>query len=272
MPELPYRAVQYVDAIPSGVEDELVEEQALEISINGQPYTLTMRTPGDDRFLVAGLLFTERIIEHSEDLLHYDGRACQTDLHRSYGDVHLKTKLAERARLSGRSMLSSSSCGMCGKTDAGGMHFPQVAISHELKLDIAWLEEMQRQVSQEQALFRVTGGCHAAAAFTIGGRLLCVMEDIGRHNAVDKVIGYLLLNGLLDQANLIHVSGRVSYEIVAKLHAAKIPFLVSVSAPSTLAVDVCEKMGMTLISFCRGNRATVYTHNEAVVGAAPILR
>lgn len=261
-----YRAVQYVDAVPSDVEDELAVEQLLQIGINGRPYSLTMRTPGDDRSLVAGLLFTERVIDGRDDLLLYDERVCTESPHRSFGDVHLRAELAERAWVAGRSTIAGSSCGLCGKTDSDALVLPDEPLAHEHKLDIGWLIEMQRVVAERQALFQSTGGVHAAAAFTGDGQLLCLMEDIGRHNAVDKVVGHLLLGDLLDQAALVSVSGRVSYEIVAKVYRAAVPFLVSVSAPSTLAVDVCDKMGLTLISFCRGNRATVYTHHEAVRG------
>ena len=267
-----HRAVQYVDALPSEVEDELAVEQLLQVSINGKPYSLTMRTPGADRFLVAGLLLTEHIIGRKDDLLLYDERVCTDSAHRSFGDVHLPVELAERAASAGRSTVAAASCGMCGKTDSGALFVPAEPLSHDLSLDIAWLEEMQSIVADRQALFQSTGGVHAAAAFTIRGELLCLMEDIGRHNAVDKVIGYLLMNDLLDQAHLMSVSGRVSYEIVAKVHTAGLPFLVSVSAPSSMAVDLCDNMGITLISFCRGNRATVYTHNESVAGRVPASR
>jgi FdhD protein len=257
--------------VPSEVADELADEQMLQISINGRPYSLTMRTPGDDRFLVAGLLFSERIIDGSDDLLFYDERVCTESPHRSFGDVHLPEQLAQRAEAAGRSTLAGSSCGLCGKTDSDSLHTPSQPLAHDRKLDIGWLVEMQQVVAEQQQLFQSTGGCHAAAAFTTDGELLCAMEDIGRHNAVDKVVGYLLLNDLLPRADVMSVSGRVSYEIVSKVHAAGIPFLVSVSAPSSLAVDICNQVGITLVSFCRGNRATVYTHNEAVTGRSPVV-
>lgn len=268
-----YKAIQYVDAMPVSVEDALVEEEALQIRINDKPYTLTMRTPGDDSSLVAGLLYTEQVIRQRSEILDYSEQPCAVGGHSSTSSVTIPTELAEKlnlsdSELSERSLPSSSSCGMCGKTDDSGMKYPSIPLLHNHQLEIAWLEEMQHLVADQQALFHKTGGCHAAAAFSIDGRLLCVMEDIGRHNAVDKVIGRLLLDDQLADAALISVSGRVSYEIVAKLHTAGIPYLVSVSAPSTLAVQLCQQMGMTLISFCRGNKATVYSHNEAVVGAA----
>ncbi|MGI9455357.1 MAG: formate dehydrogenase accessory sulfurtransferase FdhD [Aeoliella sp.] len=263
-----FKAVQYVDALPAPVEDALVEEEALQIGLNRLPYTMTMRTPGNDECLTAGLLFTEHVIGRESDILSYEERPCEPEGHNSYADVVIPESLARRQNLGNRTILSSSSCGLCGKTDVSGMNFPQQPLDHNLRLDVLWLETMQQLVSDRQALFQATGGCHAAAAFSIGGDLLTLMEDVGRHNAVDKVIGYLLINGLLDRADLISVSGRVSYEIVAKLHTARIPFLVSVSAPSTLAVELCDKMGMTLISFCRGNKTTVYSHDESVIGAA----
>lgn len=265
---LQYRATQYVDGAPGDVEDALVEEQSLQIGINDRPFTLTMRTPGDDRCLVAGLLLTEKIISKRGDIVSFAERACKRASHLSYADVTLAEELAEHAELTKRSMISSASCGLCGKADEKGLNYPVEPLKHQLQLNIAQLALMQRVMARQQTLFQETGGCHAAAAFTIQGELLCVMEDIGRHNAVDKAIGYLLLSDRLQRADLISVSGRVSYEIVTKLHTAGIPFLASVSAPSSLAVDVCREMGITLLSFCRGNRATVYAHGHTVVGAS----
>ncbi len=226
-----------------------------------------MRTPGDDKYLAVGLLYTEDILQQKSDLLRYRERPCLAEGHFSVAELEIPDRLARRQKISARTLLASSSCGLCGKTDASGMNYPQEPLEHNLRFDISRLGDLLRQMQNRQPLFQATGGCHAAAAFTTEGKLLSAMEDIGRHNAVDKVIGYLLTHDLLDDATLILVSGRVSYEIVTKLYVAGIPFLASVSAPSTLAVELCNAMGMTLLSFCRGNKATVYSHDASIVGA-----
>ncbi len=261
------KAIKYVGGIPSVVEDSLVQEEALQIRINERPYTITMRTPGQDEYLSKGLLYTEHVIEHRHDITDYRETPSTNGTPCSSVDVTISRERLQKKYLYNRTLVSSSSCGMCGKTEMDDSDFPSQPLEQSPKLDICLLERMQQMMAAEQALFHETGGCHAAAAFTTAGKLLVVMEDIGRHNAVDKVIGYLLENELLDVADIMSVSGRVSYEIVTKAHAAQIPLITSVSAPSTLAVKLCDSMGMTLISFCRGNKATVYTHDSAVIGA-----
>lgn len=237
------------------VEDSLIVESPLQISLNGEPFTVTMRTPGDDVELTRGLLFTE-------DIAPRDVVLTMSHVKDDKGDVtamrcHLKHVPENK---SNRSIISASSCGLCGKTALTELEPIGTPMIPSSPFDINLLPVMFHQLQTQQENFKKSGGCHAAAAFDLEGNILNCYEDIGRHNAVDKVIGNLILTNRLDRAECLLVSGRVSYEIVSKAAKASIAYLVAVSAPSSLSVQMAEKMGMTLIAFCRDNRATVYTH------------
>jgi FdhD protein len=162
-----------------------------------------------------------------------------------------------------RNVISSSSCGLCGKTELDELGTADIKVSK--KLDIVLLEKMFDEVYQNQKIFKESGGSHAAGAFTIDGQLLKVQEDIGRHNAVDKVLGHLIQNDLMDQVACLTVSGRVSFEIISKAKEAGIPFLASVSSPSSLAITSAQEAGITLIGFCRQNKLTIYTNPNQVI-------
>ncbi|MGB5317270.1 MAG: formate dehydrogenase accessory sulfurtransferase FdhD, partial [Robiginitalea sp.] len=162
-----------------------------------------------------------------------------------------------------RSLLSVSSCGICGKTELGEQDFGS-AIESDISFSAELFSEMFRQMNQHQHDFMESGGTHAAALFDRTGRLIVAREDIGRHNAVDKAVGQLLLEGRLDQAKAMTVSGRISYEITIKAFRAGIPFLAAVSAPSSLAVDYAKEFGITLLGFCRDGRATCYSNPQRV--------
>ena len=159
-----------------------------------------------------------------------------------------------------RSLLSVSSCGICGKTSLEEIKNRDNKLDDENKIDINLIHQLFKQMQTQQHDFQQSGGTHAAAAFCINGKMLCSMEDIGRHNAVDKVIGKLIFENQLKEAKIITVSGRISYEIVIKCFKAGIPFLAAVSAPSSLAVDYAKELGITLFAFCRGSRATCYSN------------
>ena len=155
-----------------------------------------------------------------------------------------------------------SSCGICGKTELGDLAFIGKTIDDNDKIDIGLIHNMFSKMNAFQFDFRKSGGTHAAAAFTLKGDLLCAMEDIGRHNAVDKIVGKLINDKQLNDAKIITVSGRISYEIVIKCFKARIPFLAAVSAPSSLAVDYAKELGITLFAFCRDERATCYSNPQ----------
>lgn len=244
------------------VEDTLTIESALQIYLNGEPFTVTMRTPGHDLELTRGLLFTEGIAPwgNNPKMRYEQNENCEISA--IYCDLENALFFKNN-----RSLVSASSCGLCGKTELTGLNPGKIKLDASTSFDIGLLPAMFNMMRTRQENFNQSGGCHAAAAFDLEGNLLNCFEDIGRHNAVDKVIGDLILTNRLQQVKCLLVSGRVSYEIVSKAAKASITYLVAVSAPSSLSVEMAEKMGMTLIAFCRDNRATVYTHiNNVKVG------
>ena len=248
-----------MDAVSKTV-DSLPIEEALQININGKPFTVNMRTPGDDASLVRGLLHSEGIIldvNYLPDIIlkKEDNEGIVTSV-----DLSIPKEQLGEGYANSRSLLSVSSCGFCGRTELEDLSSMGQMIVDERKMDVYMLQEIFQKMNAFQYVFRQSGGTHAAAVFTIQGDMLCSMEDIGRHNAVDKVIGDLILSKKLDQASCLTVSGRVSYEIVIKCFKAGIPFLAAVSAASTLAVDYAKELGITLFAFCRDNRSTCYSH------------
>ena len=242
--------------------DSLTIEEALQININNKPFTVSMRTPGEDVSLVRGMLHSEGILKNtsfSPDVVirKENEKGIVTIVNVSIPESELGEGYSNS-----RSLLSVSSCGVCGKTELSDLTFLGKTIDDEEKIEIGQLYELFAKMNAYQFDFRQSGGTHAAAAFDLQGNLLCAMEDIGRHNAVDKVIGKLILNGTLDKAQVMTVSGRISYEIVIKCFKGRIPFLAAVSAPSSLAVDYAKELGITLFAFCRDKRATCYSHPE----------
>ncbi len=244
------------------IVDALTIEEALQININDKPFTVSMRTPGEDASLVRGLLHSEGIINDTSFvpdviLKKENNKGIVTVVNLSIPEA----KLGEGYSNS-RSLLSVSSCGVCGKTELSDLSFIGKILDDSEKIDAGLLQQLFERMNTLQSDFKKSGGTHAAAAFTIKGELLCAMEDIGRHNAVDKITGKLIMQKRLNEAKIITVSGRISYEIVIKCFKAKIPFLAAVSAPSSLAVDYAKELGITLFAFCRDDRATCYSHPQ----------
>lgn len=239
------------------VQDALTVEAALQIVVNQVPFTVTMRTPGADDALVRGLLYAEDVYRQPAPLtIHYQTKNTITTIaHLSIPQAALGAGLHSSRRL-----LSVSSCGICGKTELDETATFQHALQKELELSIEVLVEAFAQMKTQQPTFLQSGGSHAAAALDIEGRLLTLQEDVGRHNAVDKVVGALLKAQNLAESVALLVSGRLSYEIVAKAYSAGIPILAAVSAPSSLAVEYAKQFGITLLGFCRGNKLTCYAH------------
>ncbi|MBE2245787.1 MAG: formate dehydrogenase accessory sulfurtransferase FdhD [Candidatus Competibacteraceae bacterium] len=258
-----YNGIKYHAGQKLEVKDVLVAEEMLSIALNQQPFTVTMRTPGNDKELVAGLLFTEGVYSMNDPMpeiipvaFKNNGIPISIQVHTHESEITITIQQ--------RSMLSVSSCGICGKTQIDSLTEGKEPFQHNDFLLPNAIDDMFRIMNERQETFQQTGGSHAAAAFSINADLLSIQEDIGRHNAVDKVVGELLYNKSLHKARCLIVSGRVSFEIVSKCHAAGIPFLAAVSAPSSLAVDVAEKLGITLMGFCRDNCFTVYTHHQFI--------
>ncbi|MBT8252470.1 MAG: formate dehydrogenase accessory sulfurtransferase FdhD [Bacteroidia bacterium] len=242
--------------------DTLTVEEALQININGEPFTVSMRTPGHDQNLVRGLLHSEGVLDDQSfnpDILlkQENDEGVVTIL-----DATIPKEKLGHGYSNSRSLLSVSSCGICGKTELKDLKFIGKAIDRTDKIDMNTIHRLFEKMNEGQFNFIESGGAHAAAAFTLKGDLLSIMEDIGRHNAVDKVIGDLIFKENINKAKVLTVSGRISYEIIIKCFKARIPFLAAVSAPSSLAVDYAKELGITLFAFCRDRRATCYAHPE----------
>ncbi len=242
--------------------DALTIEEALQININETPFTVSMRTPGEDVSLVRGLLHSEDIIKNTNFHPDIVLRKENEDGIVTIVNLTIPEEQLGEGYTNSRSLLSVSSCGICGKTELGDLAFLGKTIDDTQKIEINLIHQLFDKMNAVQFDFRQSGGTHAAAAFSIEGELLCAMEDIGRHNAVDKVVGKLIMTEQLKSAKVITVSGRISYEIIIKCFKAKIPFLAAVSAPSSLAVDYAKELGITLFAFCRDERATCYSNPQ----------
>lgn len=250
--------VQSVAGTARTVRDVVAVEAPLEIRFRGRSVAVTMRTPGHDRELAAGFLLTERILRERKDLVAI--RTCRASLEPDNTvDVFLKAGVeVDFARLT-RHFFATSSCGQCGKAslDAVKQHFPPV--NSQITVAAATLARLPGRMRRAQPTFARTGGLHAAALFDARGRLLVLREDVGRHNAVDKVVGRMLLAGQLPAGALgLFVSGRASFELVAKAWAAGFAAMVSVSAPTALAVETARRAGLLLAGFGRGTALNVY--------------
>ncbi len=246
-------------AAPDECSDELATEEPLEISIGGEPVTMTMRTPGHDFELVAGLLVSEGMLAPGAKPLMRQERPNSVN-------VALSGLNCDRIGTMQRSTVMSTSCGLCGKAsiEAAHQHFPP--IEDDVTIARVHLPRMIKELETAQGAFARTGGLHAAGVFRKDGALLVAREDVGRHNAVDKTIGNAAIRGLLPlEGHTLLVSGRASFEIVQKALGARIPIIAAVSAPSSLAVELAAASGQTLIGFLRGDRFNIYTHSERVI-------
>ena len=244
------------------IVDALTIEEALQININDKAFTISMRTPGEDANLVRGLLHAEGVINDVHFIPDIVLKKENEDGIVTIVNVAIPEDKLGEGYSNSRSLLSVSSCGICGKTELGDLAFIGKTIDDKDKIDINGINRMFEKMKKKQHDFKQSGGTHAAAAFSIDGELLCTMEDIGRHNAVDKVVGQLIHSKKIKQAKVITVSGRISYEIVIKCFKAQVPFLTAVSAPSSLAVDYAKELGITLFAFCRDERATCYSNAQ----------
>jgi FdhD protein len=238
--------------------DELAVEAPLEIRLGKNPITVVMRTPGDDEELVAGFLFDEGIIDRASDIRAITRPPLLSDAER--GNV-IAVELAHGARRapSDRLFFSVSSCGVCGKRSLGELAMEAPVVDSPLSVARAVLATLPEALRAAQPVFEKTGGLHGAGLFTAQGELLCAREDIGRHNAVDKVVGWALRTGRLPLADaILVVSGRLGYEIAQKGIMAGLPIIASVGAASSLAVELGVRYGVTLATFVRPDRLNVF--------------
>ncbi len=250
-------AKKFENGLFNDIEDALTVEEMLSISINGNPYTMTMQTPGNEEELTRGILLSEDVY-NGEINPRFGVTETNEKGYITKVNVIIPKEMLGKGISTQRNLLSVTSCGMCGKYEADLELIGQKLIAtHELQPEL--ILSMFETMSLAQTNFKSTGGSHASAAFNYNGELLDCKEDIGRHNAVDKVIGSLLLQHNLQDAACLIVSGRVSYEIVSKCYRARIPYLAAVSAPSSMAVEYCNDKGIHLFAFCRKDKLTQYT-------------
>jgi len=254
-----------------GRDEQVTVEEPFELRVHGRSLAVIMRTPGHDSELAMGFLFTEGVITHSDEVL---------TLEAAYDDdglplanvlaVALRSQEQQdttRPAAFERHFAVSASCGLCGKNSIADLitTTPPLALD-TLRFPATMLYELVARLRSEQAVFNHTGGLHAAGLFDEQGTLLLLREDIGRHNAVDKLIGHGLLHGMYPyRRHILLVSGRTSFEILQKALLARIPCVVAISAPSSLAVELAEKSGITLVGFLRDRSLNVYTHPERIV-------
>jgi FdhD protein len=254
--------------------DHVAVEEPLEIRLGGLSLAVTMRTPGDDEELVAGFLHSERVITSADDLdtvARY--RVAEGDPQAgNVVNVLLKGNLAVARERLRRNFVASSSCGLCGKVTIDAIRADLPAVRSDLVVPPTLFQQLERAMGRAQATFERTGGLHAAGLFDAEGRLLVLREDIGRHNAVDKVIGHMLLARRLPaDRHILMVSGRASFEIMQKALVARIPVVAAVSAPSSLAVEMAVAADMTLVGFVRAGGFNIYAGARRVASGVTQL-
>jgi len=248
-------------------DDFLAAEEPLEIRIGGNPLSVTMRTPGHDVELAAGFLFTEGLVQRREQIVTLENVTGDDDGRR--GNV-VRAELSSEAlpdfEKLRRHFFAASSCGICGKASIDAVRSRLLRTPNpDFRVAPNLIVRLPAALRSAQDVFERTGGLHAAALFDAEGKLLIVREDIGRHNAVDKVVGWALLNGRIPLSDcILLVSGRGGFEIIQKAIVAGIPVVASVSAPSSLAVQLARELRLTLIGFLRGNRFVVYAGEDRV--------
>ncbi len=249
--------------------DRVAVEAALEVRLNGHPFAVIMRTPGADDNLVGGFLLSEGVIRSADDVQRLD----RPDAADGVLNVVLSRSRAEILPdlLEGRrNVTQNSSCGMCGRRTLESLEIDRPPLAVEWHLDTTVLAGLPAALRRAQHAFDETGGLHAAGLFDLDGRLQSSAEDVGRHNAVDKLLGRALMAGQLPLSrSALVVSGRSSFEIVQKAFIGAIPLVAAVSAPSSLAVDLAHRTGITLLGFVRDDRFNIYTHPSRVLKTDP---
>lgn len=258
-----YEGYKFSKGSVAKVTDPLSVESPLQITINEESFTVVMQTPGNEKELAVGLLYAEHVIQDYSKAQW----AFEKDENGVINNVQItidKDHLGD-GYLSSRSLLSVSSCGICGKKELGELLPKEEALKQKTAISIEDLLLMFREMRKQQRAFNITGGCHGIAAFNVQGELLAIHEDIGRHNALDKVVGSLIISDQLKDAKIVTFSGRTSYEMVSKAFRAKIPIIAAVSAPSSLAIDFAKEFGLTLLGFTRDNKSTCYAGIERIV-------
>jgi FdhD protein len=262
--------LKLVDGTTRRTQDVLAAEEPLELRVNGKPLAVTMRTPGHDVELAHGFLLSEGVIGSFDDIQvarYCDGVDEQGRNTYNLLDIALAEHVPAPDASVERNFYTTSSCGVCGKAALDAIklksRFSPAADATTITQDV--LFGLPESLRAQQKVFDATGGLHAAGLFTADGELLSLREDVGRHNAVDKVLGWALLHDKVPaEGTVLQVSGRASFELVQKAAMAGIPVLAAVSAPSSLAVELAAELGVTLVGFLRGRSATVYAHSQRI--------
>lgn len=265
------RVVRIRNGVAGPRADTLVAEEPLEIRLNGKPLAVTMRTPGDDFALAVGFLASEGVLGSASDVravTYCEGAAEDGSNTYNVVNVQLAAGVPVPDIKLERNVYTTSSCGLCGKSSLDAVRtatrFPGLA-DDPVRVSARTLGELPDRLRAEQKVFDRTGGLHGAGLFSARGELIDVREDVGRHNAVDKIVGRALQAGLLPLAgSVLLVSSRASFELAQKAVMAGIPVLAAVSAPSSLAVDLAVESGLTLVGFLRGGNMNVYAGEERI--------
>jgi FdhD protein len=242
--------------------DVVSVEEPLEIrllqGVETRPISVTMRTPGHDAELAVGFLFTEGIIKQKQDVLGI----AQPDANSVVVELNGSVKVDPSTLL--RNFYTTSSCGVCGKASIEAVRVHHAINTSEKKISSAVLSRLPELARQSQAGFEQTGGSHASSLFTLDGQLLFTREDVGRHNALDKVIGYCLMHEIAVSDCVLLVSGRASFELVQKAAVAGIPIVAAIGAPSSLAIELAQQAGITLVGFLKDQRFNIYSHPNQI--------
>jgi FdhD protein len=259
-------------------EDHLTVEEPFEVRVDNRSMAVIMRTPGHDHELAMGFLFTERVIHQAGDVQRIEEATDEDGLplanvvnvvlrRGKQRDTSLQVDDYPKKPTFERHFAVSASCGLCGKNSIDDLMLTVTPLElDDLRIDASCIYQLSNQLRVGQDVFTHTGGLHAAGLFTADGEIFLLREDVGRHNAVDKIIGYGLLHGALPYSrHILMVSGRTSYEIIQKALLARIPCIAAISAPSSLAVELANQSGITLIGFLRDHTMNVYTHAERIV-------
>lgn len=254
-----YQIWKYSAGELSKVSDSVAREEPLQITVDGTPVAVVMRTPGCDADLVAGFLITEGLVDSTAEIRRID-----LEQKKNHALAFLADEVVLDHEKLSRNLFSASSCGICGKASIEAIHqqAAPVEVGFTMKADVILV--LPKTLHEAQTTFQSTGGLHAAALVNDNGEILALREDVGRHNAIDKVIGWAAMENVDLSRTLLQVSGRVSFEVMQKALMARIPIVSAISAPSSLAVEFADQSGQTLIGFLRPPTMNVYSHPERI--------